>query len=104
MIISARIESSTARWICASLMLTPPSAAFAAIFSALARTSAGKAPVSASVRSSAGVGGQSGRAQLGPCAARRASRGSSPSARKNSAHCASTLPGSSAWRAASAST
>ncbi len=94
----ARIESSTARRICASLTPAPVVSAFAAIFvpAAFASAGSGHSPVSAAVRSSAGCGGQSARDQDGPAASACAAPASSSIASKNRAQASSTAPGSEA--------
>ena len=76
MSISARRLSSTACWTCASVIETPLSAALAlTLLADLAAAGSGPHwPSSAAVSSSVGAGGQSARAQLGPSAARGASR------------------------------
>jgi hypothetical protein len=93
MIMSARIESSTAWRACWSETATPCSAALALIFSTW-RAGSAHWPSSAWVRSSEGVGGQSRRAQDGPAASRLASTSVSPSDRKKARHASSTAFGS----------
>jgi hypothetical protein len=99
MIISARTESSTARFTCASVISTPFSTAFCATFTATFAGvgSSGHCPSSACTRSPPGVGGQSVRAQEGPWASAFTSISASPSSAKNACHAASTAFGSLAY-------
>jgi hypothetical protein len=86
MIMSARIESSTARCTCASVIATPFSAALALIFSRRGR-SRRLGPLAVERGGQVvrfGCGGQSGRAQEGPARLARTDVSSSPSERKNS--------------------
>ena len=95
MIISARKLSSTACWICLSVIATPAASALARTLSPTAFAGAGPHwPSSAAVSSSVGAGGQSARAQLGPSALRCTSVAASSRPRKKAAQLESTLAGS----------